>query len=345
MTEHFNNRIRQVIILIIILALGFLIVEELYVFLPGFLGAITFYIIGRNLWFDLTERRKWGKSMTAALFLIALLIMIGLPFYYVFHLVTPRIHNLFSHSDELLQGVKALSERITAFVGTEIVSPEDIGSIKSRMGGFIPTFLNSTANILSNIAVMFFVLYFMFTNAREMERYINGYLPLSRSSIDVLAQETMNSVRANAIGIPLISLIQGVTAMMGYIIFGLNDWGMWGFLTGVFAFFPIVGTLVIWVPLVIFLYAQGMSWQGTGLLIYSLIVTGNIDYIARIKLMKKIGDVHPLVTVFGVIVGLNLFGFMGFIFGPLLFSYVIILMRIYTFEFVNHSYKDLHGER
>lgn len=345
MTEQFNNRIRQIIILIIILALVFLIVEELYIFLPGFLGAVTFYIIGRNLWFDLTERRRWGKSITATLFLTSLFVLIGLPLYYVFHLVTPRIHDIFSHSDELLQGVKTLSDRITSIAGFEVITTDSIASIRTRMNGFIPTFLNSTANILSNIAVMFFVLYFMFVHGREMERYINGYLPLSRSSIDVLAAETMNSVRANAIGIPLISLIQGVTAMIGYIIFGLNDWGMWGFLTGVFAFFPIVGTLVIWVPLVIFLYAQGMTWQGTGLLIYSLIVTGNIDYVARIKLMKKIGDVHPLVTVFGVIVGLNLFGFMGFIFGPLLFSYLMILMRIYTFEFVNHSYRDLHGDR
>jgi predicted PurR-regulated permease PerM len=345
MTEQFNNRIRQIIILFIILALGFLIVEELYVFLPGFLGAVTFYIIGRNMWFDLTERRKWGKSITATLFLTALFVLIGLPLYYVFRLVTPRIHDIFSHSDELLKGVKALSDRITAIAGFEVVTTESITSVRTRMSSFIPTFLNSTANILSNIAVMFFVLYFMFTNGRDMERHINGYLPLSRSSIDVLAAETMTSVRANAIGIPLISLIQGITATIGYAIFGLNDWGMWGFLTGVFAFFPIVGTLVIWVPLVIYLYAQGMNWQGTGLMIYSLIVTGNIDYVARIKLMKKIGDVHPLVTVFGVIVGLNLFGFMGFIFGPLLFSYLIILMRIYTFEFVNHSYKDLHGDR
>lgn len=344
MTEQFNNRIRQIILLLIILTMGFLIIEELYMFLPGFLGAVTFYIIGRNLWFELTDRRKWGKSVTAALFLTGLFILIGLPLYYVIHLVTPKIHNVFSHSDELVQGVKSLSDRITSFVGVEVVTLDTIGSMKDRISGFIPTFLNSTANILSNIAVMFFVLYFMFTNGNEMEQHIIGYLPLSRSSIDVLARETVRTVRANAIGIPLISLIQGVTAMIGYIIFGLNDWGMWGFLTGVFAFFPIVGTMVIWVPLVIFLYAQGMNWQGTGLLMYSLIVTGNIDYFARIKLMKKIGDVHPLVTVFGVIVGLRLFGFMGFIFGPLLFSYLMILMRIYTFEFVNHSYRDLNGD-
>jgi predicted PurR-regulated permease PerM len=110
---------------------------------------------------------------------------------------------------------------------------------------------------------------------------------------------------------------------------------MWGFLTGVFAFFPIVGTMMIWVPLVIFLFSQGLNMPGTGLLIYSLIITGNVDYLARITLMKKIGDVHPLITIFGVIVGLQLFGFMGFIFGPLVFSYAIILVKIYAHEFVD----------
>ena len=119
---------------------------------------------------------------------------------------------------------------------------------------------------------------------------------------------------------------------------------MWGFLTGVFAFFPIVGTMVVWVPLVIYLYSQGQTGQGMGLLLYSLVVTGNVDYLARITLMKRIGDVHPLVTVFGVIVGLNLFGFMGFIFGPLLFGYLVLLVRIYTFEFVNHSFRGLDGK-
>jgi predicted PurR-regulated permease PerM len=142
-------------------------------------------------------------------------------------------------------------------------------------------------------------------------------------------------VKANAVGIPLISLVQGVFAWLGYLIFGLEDALMWGFLTGIFAFFPIVGTMMIWVPLVIFLYSKGLSTQGTGLLIYSLFVTGNVDYLARVTLMKKIGDVHPLITVFGVIVGLQLFGFMGFIFGPLIFSYAIILVKIYAHEFVD----------
>jgi predicted PurR-regulated permease PerM len=343
MTEPFNDRIRQVVLLGIILLIGYLIVRELYVLLPGFLGAVTFYIIGRDTYFGLVERRRWRPWLAASVLMLAFLAAIGLPLYYAVHMVTPRLYKVFSHSEELLQGVRALSDRVSAFVGVEVVSAETIRGLQSSVRDFIPTFLNSTANILANIAVMFFVLYFMFTESRSMEGRLMSYLPLSRSSIDVLARETLHSVRANAVGIPLISAIQGVTAMMGYVIFGLREWGMWGFLTGVFAFFPIVGTMVVWVPLVIYLYSQGLDGQGTGLLVYSLLVTGNVDYLARIRLMKRIGDVHPLVTVFGVIVGLSLFGFMGFIFGPLLFGYLVLLVRIYTFEFVNHSFRGLGG--
>ncbi len=100
-----------------------------------------------------------------------------------------------------------------------------------------------------------------------------------------------------------------------------------------FAFFPIVGTTLIWAPLVVFLFSQGNTGQGIGLLIYSLLVTGNVDYLARVTLMKRLGDVHPMVTVLGVIVGLSLFGFWGFIFGPLLISYFMLLFKIYTNEF------------
>ena len=60
--------------------------------------------------------------------------------------------------------------------------------------------------------------------------------------------------------------------------------------------------------------------------------------------MKKIGDVHPLITVLGVIVGLNLFGFIGLIFGPLLISYFLILVKIYVNEFSDHHEIQPHTE-
>jgi predicted PurR-regulated permease PerM len=332
---QFNNRIRQVVLLIIIAFLGFLIVKELYVFLPGLMGALTFYILGRDRFFRLTEKRGWKPGLTAMLFIMGFLLVIAAPIYYAIVLVTPRINNVFGHADEFMTGLKALSDQVKLVTGQELFTAKNLDTLQSNLAGYIPTFLNSSAMILSNLLVMFFVLYFMFTGGRTMEATVRNFIPLHQESVQALAHETRHMVKANAVGIPLISLIQGITAYIGYLIFGIEDALMWGFLTGVFAFFPIVGTMMIWVPLVIYLFSQGLNMPGTGLLIYSLIITGNVDYLARITLMKKIGDVHPLITIFGVIVGLQLFGFMGFIFGPLVFSYAIILVKIYAHEFVD----------
>lgn len=334
---QFNNRIRQVVLLLVISFFAFLIIKELYVFLPGLMGALTFYILGRERYFKLTENRGWKPGLTALSFILIFLLVIASPLYYTVVLVSPKITDVFSHADELKVGVQALSDKLKQFTGEELLSEKNMSSLESNLANFIPTFLNSSATILGNMLVMFFVLFFMLTGGREMEKTVRQFIPLHQESIVALAQETKHMVKANAIGIPLISVVQGLAACLGYLIFGLDDALMWGFLTGIFAFFPIVGTMLIWVPLVIYLYSQGLSTPATGLLIYSLVVTGNVDYLARVSLMKKIGNVHPLVTVFGVIVGLQLFGFMGFIFGPLVFSYVIILIKIYAHEFVDLS--------
>lgn len=330
---QFNNQIRQIVLLIIIAFLGFLIIKELYLFLPGLLGALTTYILTRNIFFTLVEKRKWSNGLTAGLFIFIFLALIAGPVYYTIILISPRVSTFFAHTDQLLVGIQAMSAQIKKITGQELFNADNITAFKSALTNFIPTFLNSSANILSNLLVMFFVFYFMLSNGRKMEETVRKFIPLNEDSIAALAQETNHMVKANAIGIPLISIIQGLAAWFGYAIFGVGDALMWGFLTGLFAFFPILGTMMIWVPMVIYMYSQGLTGDATRLLMYSLIVTGNVDYLARVTLMKKIGNVHPLITVFGVIVGLQLFGFMGFIFGPLIFSYTIILIKIYANEF------------
>jgi predicted PurR-regulated permease PerM len=329
----FSNRLRQVILLIALTALGFLLVKELYVFLPGFLGAVTLYILSRGWYRYLTVKKKWNKNLTATVFILSFLVVIGLPVYLIINLLSPKISNLFSHSEEVIQGIKSVSAQVKEWTGQELFTDSNVADLQKRIANFFPAFLNSTAMIVTNLAMMLFVYFFMLTNGVKMERSFDYFLPLHEKNIDILGQETISVVRANAIGIPLISFIQGVFAMIGYWIFGINEFVLWGFITGVFAFFPIVGTTLIWGPLVVFLFSQGNTGQGIGLLIFSLLVTGNVDYLARVTLMKKLGDVHPLITVLGVIVGLSLFGFWGFIFGPLLVSYFLLLFKIYTSEF------------
>ena len=179
---------------------------------------------------------------------------------------------------------------------------------------------------------MFFLLYFLLKNGREVEKFLDRTIPLKEENVNMLGNETINMIRANAIGLPVLAILQGIIATVGYAIFGVQEALLWGFITGVCSLIPVVGTAIIWIPLVAYFFAIGNSSSGVGLLIYAVLIT-NIDYIARLTILKKFMDIHPLITIFGVIVGIGLFGFWGVIFGPLLISYFIILVKIYVNEF------------
>ncbi len=338
MTTEFNNRVRQVLLLLFALGLGILLFFELYLFFPGFLGALTLYVLSRDRFLYLTTKKKWKKGRTALMFMLISLLCLGVPVYLAIDILSSRVMMLFNNQEQVASSLQSVSNQIRIWTGQELLSDSNIAQIQKTLSGYIPRFVNSTANILANLAMMFFLVFFMFTGSTDMEKSLSRFIPLQNRNIDILAAETKNMVRANAIGIPLISIIQGVFALIGYWIFGVKDYVMWGFITGMFAFFPVVGTMLIWAPLVVYVYATGNSFNGTGLLLYSLVVTGNVDYFARVTLLKKIGNVHPLVTVLGVIVGLQLFGFWGFIFGPLLISYFLLIVKIYGNEF--GSYKE-----
>jgi predicted PurR-regulated permease PerM len=221
--------------------------------------------------------------------------------------------------------------------GITLIPEETLANLQQQLTALLPSLVNDTVNLLLNLAIMLFMLYYMLVHGKEMENYMRHVLPLKQNNIDLLAAETKRIVKVSALGIPVISIIQGFTATLGYVLFGVQEVALWGFLTGVFAFFPVVGTMMIWVPLVIYMYAAGHTWNATGLMLYSFIITGNIDYVTRITLLKRMGHIHPVVTVLGVIAGLGLFGFIGLIFGPLLVNYIILLFRIYTSEFVEDS--------
>jgi len=331
----FNDRIRQVLLLTIIILLAYLVIVELHVFLPGLLGALTLYILSRANYFQLIYNRKWKKGWAAGLFIVYYLFLLGLPIYLAITLISPKINAFLADPNSMINAAKHSLETIQEKAGFTLVSEATLTNSLGRLTTFIPGVLNSTANLISNLAIMLFILYNMLVNGREIERLLNQLIPLKQENINMLAAETKKMVRANALGIPLISIIQGLVATLGYFIFGVKEWGLWGFLTGAFAFFPVVGTMIVWVPLVIYMFAVGDTWNATGLTLYSAVVTGNVDYIARITLLKRMGDVHPVITILGVIVGLGLFGFIGLIFGPLLISYIIVLFKIYMNEFVN----------
>jgi predicted PurR-regulated permease PerM len=330
----FNYKIKQVLILTLLIAMILLSIRELYIFLPGLLGALTLYILSRGNYLQLVYHHKWKRGRAAGLFLLGYILILALIIYITVVLLGPKIEKFFDDPVLMINAANKAIADIQRDTGLIFFTESSLQDMVKKLTDFIPTLLNDTADLLLNLAVMLFILYYMLVHSKEMENYLEHIIPLKQRNIDELASETKRIVKASALGIPFISIIQGITALVGYLIFGVNEFILWGFITGVFAFFPVVGTMIIWVPLVIYMYSSGDTWNATGLMFYSFIVTGNVDYLARITILEKLGHVHPVVTVLGVIVGLGLFGFIGLIFGPLLVNYIILLFRIYSNEFL-----------
>lgn len=194
--------------------------------------------------------------------------------------------------------------------------------------------------ILGSVLMMYFFLFFLLINSGRMEASVVHYLPFRRSKIKMFGKELIDQTYSNAIGVPLVCIAQGFAAYLSYRIAHLPEAGLWGILTGFASIIPLVGTAIIWVPASVFLMADGETWQGVFVAAYSVIVMTNVDNLIRMIVSKKIGDVHPVITVLGVIFGLKYFGLPGLVFGPLLISYFIILLRLYYIEYGNLKQKE-----
>ncbi|UYQ92806.1 AI-2E family transporter [Chitinophaga horti] len=327
-----NERLKQVAFLVIIVLLGALLFSELYTFFPGFLGAVTFYILGRNYMFRLVEERKWPKPLAAAMIMVLSFLIILLPVGTLINMMTAKIKYAVTHSTELLANAQSVISKLEQSSGIKIISPERLQKGQEYLTSILPGFLGTAFNTLTIIAILYFILYFMLINARKMEESLYEYIPLKDENVIKLGKEVRNMVISNAVGIPLIAIMQGAVALAGYYIFGVPSPWFWFVITCFMAMVPVVGAAAAFIPISLYMFTED-TWRGVGLLIYGLVVIGSSDNVFRLMVNKKIGDVHPMITIFGVLVGVSLFGFIGLIFGPLLISLFILLLEIYSNEY------------
>ncbi|MGB4567498.1 MAG: AI-2E family transporter, partial [Dysgonamonadaceae bacterium] len=162
-------------------------------------------------------------------------------------------------------------------------------------------------------------------------------LPFKEENKQILAEETKAIIQANAIGIPLLAIIQGMFAYGGYLFFGVNNALLYAILTAFATILPIVGTTIVWLPLGIGIMIGGNLMGGLGLIAYGFLVISTVDNVIRFILQKQLADIHPLITVFGVLIGIPMFGFWGVIFGPLLLSLFILFFNMYRHEYIPGS--------
>jgi predicted PurR-regulated permease PerM len=278
--------------------------------------------------------RKW-RPWTAALILMLLsFLIIMLPVFLLINAVSSQLGYVISHAQDLTSSLLVFLRDLELRIGYHFLNEETVRRISGMAIQELPLILGATFNSVLTLFMMYFVLYFMLTNCNRMEDWMNEVLPLRREDLAKVRKEVNNMVVSNAIGIPLIALMQGTVGLIAYLVLGVNQPFLWFALTCFTSMIPILGSALAYVPLAILLFVGGSTAKAVIILLYGLIVIGTTDNVFRFWLQKKIGNVHPLVTVFGVIVGVSLFGFIGLIFGPLLISLFFLLMRIYHVEFI-----------
>ncbi|REC43797.1 AI-2E family transporter [Chryseobacterium pennipullorum] len=329
--------IKQISLLAIILVLTGLVCFNLALFIPSVLGAITIYVVCRKYNFYLQDERKWKPSLAAFALMFASLIVLILPIYFIADLIIDKLGNAQAYMAKFNVFLDKIHSYIYEKVGFDILSRENMTKLKDAVGRFSTSALSGTFNTLTVIMSMYFILYFMLEKPRLFERILTSSAPLKRSNISLIGDKMRKLIMANAIGIPVVAVGQGIVSFIGYLIFGAPGAVLLFALTAAASVIPVVGTAIIYVPVCIFMIAEGNTAQGLGLAIYCVVVVGLTDNLLRFTLLKKLENIHPLNTVFGIIMGMNLFGFMGLIFGPILISFTLLLIQIYRNEFSDEN--------
>lgn len=330
--------IRQVFTLILIILLGSLIFREMIPYLSGILGAITIYVLLRRYMIKLVKR-GWKPELAAALLMFLSFIVILVPVAGAIIMLSNKIGKA---TDNLKNVVNVVKDRLVEWenkFGFQFTQNFEGSEFGSKLTENLTVLAGSALNSFIAISIMYFLLYYMFTNRRLFRETLIEYIPIGKDNLKLLGSDIQEMVRSNALGIPLVAIAQGFVALIGFLIFGTESPFFWAIVVAIGSMIPFVGNFLGTIPVFILTLTNGDTAQAWGILIYSIVVVGLTDNVIRLYVLQRIDNVHPLITLLGVIIGIPIFGFIGLVFGPLLISLFLLVVRIYKKEYSNGSNK------
>lgn len=325
----FNYKQRNNIILVSIIVLGCFLLYALSGLFSSILGAIVLFTIFRPLFLNLVITRRWNRTLVALLIIFTSLIVIVIPFLSLSIMVIDKIGSLNRESFP----IQEWGTKIDAFAAAHLNQPKLAENTLQKLGNLaaelFPSIISSAVNIVLTLLGMYFLLYFMLVQIEVFEAGLLKYAPFREQHALKFALALRNSTYSNVLGQGIIAITQGTLMAMGFYEAGIPDAVFWGVIGTFISFLPVVGAPTLSIPAGVILIAEGHNLKGILLMVYGLLIIGNIDNILRMMINKRIGNTHPIISVVGVFIGLPLFGILGLVFGPLLLSYFLLLIEIY----------------
>ncbi|MFA5986968.1 MAG: AI-2E family transporter [Parcubacteria group bacterium] len=323
---------------------GFLLVKP---FLSAIFIAALFAVMFIRPYDYLVEKTN-SPAISSALMLCVVAFVIILPVIFVSGLIVNEVSDVIrdgaTENSSTQQSIQKVVETVShvPFLNLsfdhlrEYVSEQEVSNLVKNASNTVVSFVQKTyfgvVNGVINIFVMFFTLFYFFIDGRRFVRYAMQLSPLQDKHEKDLVHEFISMARATLKGTVVIGCIQGSIGGVAFAIAGIVSPVLWTVVMVVFAIIPAAGAGVVIFPTAIVMLLLGHVWQAVFLAVVGTLVS-IIDNILRPKLVGNDTQMHSLAVLFATLGGLKLFGFIGFVVGPIIVALMLAMWKIYATEF------------
>lgn len=326
---YFKKNISIAIFLVLLVLSFFLLKPILISIISGIILAFIFFPI-----YEWVNKRIKSKNVSATILCIFLIILIILPMWFLTPIAIDQSFKIYQASQQV-DFIKPLQKIFPSLFASEEFS--------SEIGSTIRTFISRTANSLVNafgelilnfpkiflhLMVVFLTFFFVLRDRDELVSYLRSLSPFSKDVENKFFESSKRITASIIYGQFIVGLAQGVIAGLGFFIFNVPNALLLTLFASLAGIFPIIGTAIIWVPVAVYLIMDGNTFATFGVVIFG-IISSSIDTPLRAIIVSKRTRIHSSILLIGMMGGLFLFGFLGFILGPLILSYLLILLEIY----------------
>jgi predicted PurR-regulated permease PerM len=330
MEDEYLKRTTTTVVLLALAILSFLVLKPI---LMSIILGIVLAVIFSPL-HNLLLRLFRSSTISASLICLALFLLIIIPFWFLTPIFVKQSFQIYQVSQQV-DFVSLLKTLFPSFFASEQFSNE-IGSVFSS---FITKVTNAFVNWLSQmilnfpaislqLLVIFFTFFFVLRDNEYFSDYLRNILPFQREVKEKLFLSSKDIIYSVIYGQIIIGTIQGIIAGIGFFAFGVNNAFLFTFLAILAGIFPIIGTAIVWIPIMVYLLIGGNTVPAFGVAAFG-IISSLIDNIMRPIFVSRYTDLHPLLVLVGMIGGLFFFGILGLVLGPLIIAYAFIMLEIY----------------
>src|SRR3990167_6417746 len=196
--------------------------------------------------------------------------------------------------------------------------------------GNLDTIFSGASKIALSFFVMLLAMFYFLRDGRELKRQIISLSPLGDDDDEKIFKKLERTIFSIFGGSIAVGILQGILTGIGFALFGVPNPALWGSIASITALIPGIGTALVLIPGILYLFFSFKIGLGFGLLAWGILAVGLIDNILGPTLVGRGTKIHPFLVLFGVLGGIQLFGPAGFIAGPLILSLLFALAEIYS---------------